>query len=121
MTQEAFADLQAASVQKVKSEKELAREQKKREKLEKFKQKQEKMAKTSETQKEKSKDKIKEKKEKQVIEYTKLIKAGEKKDITGAMPDSYSPKYVEAAWYAWWEKSGFFKPEYNKPEGNFNI
>ena len=20
------------------------------------------------------------------------------------MPDSYSPTYVEAAWYAWWEK-----------------
>lgn len=28
------------------------------------------------------------------------------------MPDSYSPKYVEAAWYSWWEKEGFFKPEY---------
>src|SRR6218665_900518 len=28
------------------------------------------------------------------------------------MPDSYSPLYVEAAWYSWWEKSGFFKPEY---------
>lgn len=33
-------------------------------------------------------------------------------DISGPMPDAYSPKYVEAAWYAWWEKSGFFKPEY---------
>jgi valyl-tRNA synthetase len=21
---------------------------------------------------------------------------------------------VEAAWYAWWEKSGFFKPEYGR-------
>lgn len=30
------------------------------------------------------------------------------------MPDSYSPKYVEAAWYAWWEKEGFFKPEYGR-------
>lgn len=20
------------------------------------------------------------------------------------MPDGYSPKYVEAAWYPWWEK-----------------
>ena len=29
------------------------------------------------------------------------------------MPDAYSPQYVEAAWYSWWEKSGFFKPEYN--------
>lgn len=28
------------------------------------------------------------------------------------MPDTYSPQYVEAAWYAWWEKEGFFKPEY---------
>lgn len=28
------------------------------------------------------------------------------------MPDMYSPQYVEAAWYAWWEKEGFFKPEY---------
>lgn len=25
-------------------------------------------------------------------------------DVSGAMPDSYSPTYVEAAWYAWWEK-----------------
>lgn len=34
-------------------------------------------------------------------------------DVSGAMPDSYSPSYVEAAWYAWWEKEGFFKPEYS--------
>lgn len=25
-------------------------------------------------------------------------------DVSGAMPDSYSPTYVEAAWYPWWEK-----------------
>ena len=25
-------------------------------------------------------------------------------DVSGEMPDSYSPTYVEAAWYAWWEK-----------------
>ncbi|XP_023209449.1 valine--tRNA ligase-like [Centruroides sculpturatus] len=30
------------------------------------------------------------------------------------MPDSYSVPYVEAAWYAWWEKMGFFKPEYKR-------
>lgn len=34
------------------------------------------------------------------------------KDITGALPDAYSPGYVEAQWYSWWEKQGFFKPEY---------
>uniref|UniRef100_A0A7N6A3U3 valine--tRNA ligase n=1 Tax=Anabas testudineus TaxID=64144 RepID=A0A7N6A3U3_ANATE len=30
------------------------------------------------------------------------------------IPDSYSPQYVEAAWYPWWEKQGFFKPEYGQ-------
>ncbi|KAM4697001.1 valine--tRNA ligase [Rhinophrynus dorsalis] len=30
------------------------------------------------------------------------------------MPDSYSPQYVESAWYSWWEKEGFFKPEYGR-------
>lgn len=37
---------------------------------------------------------------------------GEKKDVVSRLPDAYSPKYVEAAWYSWWEKQGFFKPEY---------
>jgi hypothetical protein len=30
------------------------------------------------------------------------------------MADTYDPPAVEAAWYDWWEKSGFFAPEYNK-------
>ena len=30
----------------------------------------------------------------------------------GTMPNAYNPKYVESAWYEWWEKEGFFKPEY---------
>ena len=25
-------------------------------------------------------------------------------DTTCPLPDVYSPSYVEAAWYAWWEK-----------------
>lgn len=33
-------------------------------------------------------------------------------DVLCPLPDSYSPQYVEAAWYPWWEKQGFFKPEY---------
>lgn len=33
------------------------------------------------------------------------------------MPDSYSPQYVEAAWYPWWEQQGFFKPEYGVSAG----
>lgn len=28
------------------------------------------------------------------------------------MPNAYNPAYVEAAWYPWWEKQGFFKPEF---------
>ncbi|KAI0978717.1 hypothetical protein GJ496_008998 [Pomphorhynchus laevis] len=34
-----------------------------------------------------------------------------KKDLT-EFPDSYSPKFVEACWYAWWQKQGYFRPEY---------
>ena len=37
-------------------------------------------------------------------------------DTKCPMPDSYSPQYVEAAWYDWWEKQGFFKPEYGVSE-----
>ena len=33
-------------------------------------------------------------------------------DLSRAMPSSYQPTYVESSWYEWWEKSGFFKPEY---------
>lgn len=32
-------------------------------------------------------------------------------DQSGPMPSAYYPKYVEAAWYPWWKKNGFFKPE----------
>uniref|UniRef100_A0A674BRB2 Valine--tRNA ligase n=1 Tax=Salmo trutta TaxID=8032 RepID=A0A674BRB2_SALTR len=35
-------------------------------------------------------------------------------DVLSALPDSYSPQYVEAAWYSWWEKQGYFKPEYGR-------
>lgn len=49
---------------------------------------------------------------KEAAEYKSNNKPGEMKDVLCPMPDSYSPKFVEAAWYAWWEKQGFFKPEY---------
>ncbi|KAI6205459.1 Valine--tRNA ligase [Aphelenchoides besseyi] len=38
----------------------------------------------------------------------------QKKDTTNELPSAYSPKYVETAWYEWWEKEGFFKPEYGR-------
>lgn len=91
-----------------KSATQLKKEAKKKEKLEKFKQKQEKL----ESQQPKADKKPKEKKEKEVITYDKQTAPGEKKDTSGPMPDAYSPQYVEAAWYAWWERSKFFKPEY---------
>lgn len=49
---------------------------------------------------------------KEAAVYTIDTPVGEKKDTLGALPDAYSPKYVEAAWYSWWEKQGFFKPDY---------
>lgn len=50
---------------------------------------------------------------KETVVYASNTAPGEKKDINCPMPDAYSPQYVEAAWYSWWEKSGFFRPEYN--------
>uniref|UniRef100_A0A673LM86 valine--tRNA ligase n=1 Tax=Sinocyclocheilus rhinocerous TaxID=307959 RepID=A0A673LM86_9TELE len=44
----------------------------------------------------------------------------ETENVLSPLPDSYSPQYVEAAWYSWWEKQGFFKPEYGpNPRGVF--
>ena len=49
---------------------------------------------------------------------------GEKKDMRRPMMSTYNPKMVESGWYAWWEKEGFFKPEYfglDNPKGKFVI
>uniref|UniRef100_A0A8C3T9W7 valine--tRNA ligase n=1 Tax=Chelydra serpentina TaxID=8475 RepID=A0A8C3T9W7_CHESE len=74
----------------------------------------------------KAKAEKKEKKDPGVLTYDAPTRPGEKKDVTGPMPDAYSPQYVEAAWYPWWESQGFFKPEYGRqrvsernPEGLF--
>lgn len=56
--------------------------------------------------------KEKKKELKETITYDVPTEQGAKKITSNPLPDSYSPKYVEAAWYAWWEKQGFFKPEY---------
>uniref|UniRef100_A0A915A9X0 Valine--tRNA ligase n=1 Tax=Parascaris univalens TaxID=6257 RepID=A0A915A9X0_PARUN len=63
-----------------------------------------------------------------VVEYKGTTKIGEKKDTSMEIPNAYSPKYVEAAWYDWWEKEGFFRPEYDgrdlrkpNPKGSFTI
>lgn len=105
-------------------EKEAKKAAEKAAKLAKLQQKLEKKATVPVSTKEKVEKKQKEAKE--VPVYTSTTVEGEKKDISGALPDSYSPQYVEAAWYSWWEKEGFFKPEYGRksisepnPKGNF--
>ena len=50
--------------------------------------------------------------QKKVVTYELKTAAGEKKDVSVELPSQYSPLYVEAAWYSWWKKKGFFKPEY---------
>uniref|UniRef100_A0A8C6MVE1 valine--tRNA ligase n=1 Tax=Mus spicilegus TaxID=10103 RepID=A0A8C6MVE1_MUSSI len=77
----------------------------------------------SSSEQKKPKPEKKEKRDPGVITYDLPTPPGEKKDVSGAMPDSYSPQYVEAAWYPWWEQQGFFKPEYGvsapNPRGVF--
>ncbi|KAM7538822.1 hypothetical protein Aperf_G00000051237 [Anoplocephala perfoliata] len=93
----------------VKTPAQLKKEAKRLEKLAKFQAKQEKLA-------DEKRAKPKTKQEKAVLKPVTIVeptvdKDG-KKDVSGAMPESYSPQYVEAFWYNWWEKSGFFTPEY---------
>lgn len=56
--------------------------------------------------------KEKKKETKEATIYDTNTPEGKKKDVTNSLPDAYNPQYVEAAWYSWWEKEGFFKPEY---------
>ncbi|XP_014607810.1 PREDICTED: valine--tRNA ligase [Polistes canadensis] len=110
-----------------KTPKQLQKEAKKMAKLEKFKQKQEKKLTDKPVKVKETTEKLDKKKDsKDTALYTIDTPVGEKKDVTGAMPDTYSPQYVEAAWYSWWEKQGFFKPEYGRksiseinPKGKF--
>ncbi|XP_053395585.1 valine--tRNA ligase-like [Mercenaria mercenaria] len=100
---------------RVKSEKELQKEKKRLEKLAKFEAKKQKKAEEDAQKKNKpdSEKKKAKKEEKTVVTYDIQTPTGEKKDTQCAMPEGYSPAYVEAAWYDWWMKQDFFKPEYN--------
>eukprot|EP00271_Cylindrocystis_brebissonii_P006439 TRINITY_DN19235_c0_g2_i1.p1 TRINITY_DN19235_c0_g2~~TRINITY_DN19235_c0_g2_i1.p1 ORF type:complete len:1187 (-),score=295.38 TRINITY_DN19235_c0_g2_i1:219-3779(-) len=48
---------------------------------------------------------------------TPVTPAGEKKRLAPVMAKAYNPAAVEASWYEWWEKSGFFTadPTSTKP------
>uniref|UniRef100_A0A6Q2Y555 valine--tRNA ligase n=1 Tax=Esox lucius TaxID=8010 RepID=A0A6Q2Y555_ESOLU len=104
-----------AADEKPKTEAQLKKEAKNREKLEKFQKKKEMEEKKKQEKKlappteKKAKP---EKKELGTISYDVPTPPGEKKDVLRPLPDSYSPQYVEAAWYPWWEKQGYFKPEH---------
>nr|XP_045012072.1 valine--tRNA ligase, mitochondrial isoform X2 [Jaculus jaculus] len=49
---------------------------------------------------------------KEIVLYEVPTEPGEKKDVSRPLPPAYSPRFVEAAWYPWWVREGFFKPEY---------
>ncbi|KAM3657965.1 LOW QUALITY PROTEIN: valine--tRNA ligase [Ammospiza maritima maritima] len=92
-----------------KSAAQLKKEAKKREKMEKFQQKQEKNRQLQAQAKAKP---GRARRELQGLRYETPTAPGCKKDVGGPLPESYSPGYVEAAWYGWWEREGFFRPEY---------
>ncbi|TAQ85760.1 hypothetical protein B7494_g5903 [Chlorociboria aeruginascens] len=118
---------------KVKSEKELERERKKAEKKAKFDQKKAKVESAAPATLSKNKEKkakAEKKAEEDVLpEYVEETPAGEKKIIKSfedPQYKAYNPVAVESAWYSWWEKEGFFEPEFTidgkvKPEGSFVI
>jgi len=57
----------------------------------------------------KKEKKVKEKKEEEI--FIDSTPVGDKKAQDGVCPPTYQPKYVEAAWQAWWEKCGFYAPD----------
>ncbi|KAJ3247662.1 hypothetical protein HDU78_003468 [Chytriomyces hyalinus] len=68
------------------------------------------------------KEKVKEEPEAIVPDTTPF---GQKKDLSMPYAAAYNPTQVEAAWYSWWEKCGYFEPELidgkPRPEGTFVI
>ncbi|KAL8842527.1 MAG: hypothetical protein Q9170_000481 [Blastenia crenularia] len=122
-----------AAGEKAKSEKELEKERKKAEKQKKF---DEKKAKASNTATNAAPSKTKEKKIKHGEEkeaplprYVEETPPGQKKvlkPLDDPYVKAYIPSVVESAWYAWWEKEGFFEPQFAsdnkvKKEGYFVI
>ncbi|XP_061513040.1 valine--tRNA ligase isoform X1 [Anopheles gambiae] len=124
MTNPAGGQDNGAAAAPVKTEKQLKKEAEKAAKLAKLQEKLNKKQQQEQQAAEKPKTEKKVKETKVVAVYSGSTKEGEKKDLSGPFPDAYSPQYVEAAWYSWWEKEGFFKPEYgqrklNNPKGQF--
>ncbi|KAF2459781.1 valyl-tRNA synthetase-like protein [Lineolata rhizophorae] len=119
---------------KIKSEKELEKERIKAEKAKKFAEKQAKMAQgggggaAQPSKKEKKKAEQADAQSK-MAPYVEQTPKGERKILQPLDDDyhkAYIPAVVESAWYDWWEKEGFFMPEFNedgsvKDAGYFTI
>ena len=72
--------------------------------------------------KKKGGDKDADEHDKAALEAARAVPAGEYKNPeTVPMAKAYDPKGVEAAWYEWWEKEGFFKPEMGSKKPKFVI
>jgi len=56
-----------------------------------------------------------------IVDAARATPAGAKKNIKADMPKAYCPPAVEAAWYEWWEKSGFFKPDMDSDKPPFVV
>ncbi|CEP20056.1 hypothetical protein [Parasitella parasitica] len=115
----------AAAAKKAKNEKK--NEEKRLAKMAKFAAKQAKLdeAKKNATAPNAEKKKKKEPKPPAPVFVNKTPK-GDKKDMSEPFASAYDPRAVESAWYDWWVKEGFFKPEFGpdgkpKPEGTFVI
>ncbi|CAH1766226.1 10420_t:CDS:10, partial [Entrophospora sp. SA101] len=105
-------------------------EAKRQAKLAKFAAKQAKLSATSKASENESKKEKKSKSDKSITknenEFIDDVPPGQKKDMSKPMASKYNPKAVEYSWYTWWEKEGFFEPEFDsdgnpKPEGLFVI
>lgn len=120
-----------AETPKVKSEKELQKELQKAEKAAKLEAKKAKAALQAANAAANKEKKAKKEKadEAEVPPYVEDTPPGEKKRIRSfedANFKAYDPIAVESAWYTWWEKQGYFKPEFKpngdvKDEGSFVI
>ncbi|KAM3525629.1 hypothetical protein NHJ13051_003896 [Beauveria bassiana] len=116
---------------KVKTEKELEKERQKAEKAAKLEAKKAKAALQAANAAANKEKKAKKEKadEPEVPPYVEDTPPGEKKRIRSFEDPNfkaYDPIAVESAWYTWWEKEGFFKPEFKpngdvKDEGSFVI
>ncbi|KAM3545240.1 hypothetical protein ARSEF1564_001874 [Beauveria bassiana] len=107
---------------KVKTEKELEKERQKAEKAAKLEAKKAKAALQAANAAANKEKKAKKEKadEPEVPPYVEDTPPGEKKRIRSFEDPNfkaYDPIAVESAWYTWWEKEGFFKPEF-KPDGD---